>query len=149
MGPTAILDDVKKTKFFALRQLELRPLGRPVRSQGLYRLRYPGSYYIPHGLCICDTTLNSKQTNKQTNKLHGLSPRVNYTDRATSVCRRSDYQLLRIVGARGQRDGSLRPYFRFSRQKPLLVLKRLSGPRSRPTTFFLVVPGIEPGPPDL
>jgi hypothetical protein len=24
-----------------------------------------------------------------------------------------------------------------------------SGPRSRPTTFFLVVPGIEPGPPDL
>jgi hypothetical protein len=47
---------------------------------------------------------------------------------------------------------------RFSRQEPLLfyqvapqfVLTRLSGPRSRPTTFFfLVVPGIEPGPPDL
>jgi hypothetical protein len=31
-----------------------------------------------------------------------------------------------------------------------VVLTRLSGPRSRPTTlFFLVVPGIEPGPPDL
>jgi hypothetical protein len=30
-----------------------------------------------------------------------------------------------------------------------VVLKRLSGPRSRPTTLFLVVPGIEPGPPDL
>jgi hypothetical protein len=29
------------------------------------------------------------------------------------------------------------------------VLTRLSGPRSRPTTFFLVVPGIEPWPPDL
>jgi hypothetical protein len=46
---------------------------------------------------------------------------------------------------------------RFSRQEPLLfhqvapqfVLTRLSAPRSRPTTFFfLVVPGIEPGPPD-
>jgi hypothetical protein len=54
------------------------------------------------------------------------------------------------------------PYGRilgFSRQEPLLfyhssssvVLTRLSGPRSGPTTFFftLVVPGIEPGPPDL
>jgi hypothetical protein len=31
-----------------------------------------------------------------------------------------------------------------------VVLMRLSGPHSRPTTFFLlVVPGIEPGPPDL
>jgi hypothetical protein len=35
-------------------------------------------------------------TNKQTNKLHGLSPRANYTDRATAACRRSDCQLLRI-----------------------------------------------------
>jgi hypothetical protein len=31
-------------------------------------------------------------------KLHGLSPRVNYTDRATAACRRSDCQLLRIEG---------------------------------------------------
>jgi hypothetical protein len=43
---------------------------------------------------------------------------------------------------RGQRDGSLRPYSRLSRPEPLLflpsnssvVLTRLSGPRSRPTT---------------
>jgi hypothetical protein len=42
---------------------------------------------------------------------------------------------------RGQRDGSLQPYSRFSRLEPLLflpsssatVLMRLSGPRSRPT----------------
>jgi hypothetical protein len=27
---------------------------------------------------------------KQTNKLHGLSPRANYTDRATAACRRSE-----------------------------------------------------------
>jgi hypothetical protein len=53
-------------------------------------------------------------------KLHGLSPRAIYTDRATDACRRSDCKLLRIEGARGQRDGSLQPYSRFSRQKPLL-----------------------------
>jgi hypothetical protein len=43
---------------------------------------------------------------------------------------------------RGQRDGSLRPYSRFSRPEPLLflpssssiVLTRLNEPRSRPTT---------------
>jgi hypothetical protein len=33
------------------------------------------------------------------NELHGLSPRVNYTDRATAASRRSDCQLLRIKGA--------------------------------------------------
>jgi hypothetical protein len=32
-------------------------------------------------------------------KLHGLSPRANYTDRATAACRRSDCQLLQIKGA--------------------------------------------------
>jgi hypothetical protein len=31
--------------------------------------------------------------NKTYKNLHGLSPRANYTDRATAVCRRSDYQL--------------------------------------------------------
>jgi hypothetical protein len=29
-------------------------------------------------------------------KLHGLSPRANYTDRATAACRRTDCQLVRI-----------------------------------------------------
>jgi hypothetical protein len=33
-------------------------------------------------------------------KLHGLSPRANYTDRATAACRRSDCQPLRIEGAK-------------------------------------------------
>jgi hypothetical protein len=32
-------------------------------------------------------------------KLHSLSPRANYTDRATATCRRSDCQLLRIKSA--------------------------------------------------
>jgi hypothetical protein len=41
-------------------------------------------------------------------------------DRVTAACRRNDCQLLRIRGPRGQRDGSLRSYSRFSRQEPLL-----------------------------
>jgi hypothetical protein len=32
-------------------------------------------------------------------ELHGLSPRANYTDRATAACRLSNCQLLRIEGA--------------------------------------------------
>jgi hypothetical protein len=40
VGPRAGLDDVEKRKFLTLPGLELRPLGRPARSQSLYRLRY-------------------------------------------------------------------------------------------------------------
>jgi hypothetical protein len=36
---------------------------------------------------------------KTKTKLHGLSPRANYTDRATAACRRSDCQLVRLEGA--------------------------------------------------
>jgi hypothetical protein len=43
MGHRAGLDDVEK-KFLTLLGLELRLLGRPARSQSLYRLRYPGSH---------------------------------------------------------------------------------------------------------
>jgi hypothetical protein len=60
------------------------------------------------------------------------------TDRRLSA----NSQLLRIEGPRGQRDGSLWQYSRISRPEPLfflsssssIVLRRLSGPRSRPTT---------------
>jgi hypothetical protein len=38
-----------------------------------------------------------KQTDKQINKLRGLSPRANYTDRKTAACQRS------------QGSGTLRP----------------------------------------
>jgi hypothetical protein len=41
VGPRAGLDDVEKRKFLTLSGLELRPFGRPTRSQSLYRLRYP------------------------------------------------------------------------------------------------------------
>jgi hypothetical protein len=38
--------DVEKRKFLTLPGLGLRPLGRPVRSQSLYRLRYSNSLLI-------------------------------------------------------------------------------------------------------
>jgi hypothetical protein len=41
VGPRAGLDIVEKRKFLTLPRLELRSLGRPARSQSLYRLRYP------------------------------------------------------------------------------------------------------------
>jgi hypothetical protein len=37
------LDNVEGRKLLQLPGLELRPLGRPARSQSLYRLRLPGS----------------------------------------------------------------------------------------------------------
>jgi hypothetical protein len=40
MGPRDGLDDVEKRKTLTLLGLELRPLGRPARSQSLYRLRF-------------------------------------------------------------------------------------------------------------
>jgi hypothetical protein len=36
--------DVEKRKFLTLPGLELRTLGRPTRSQSLYRIRYPDSF---------------------------------------------------------------------------------------------------------
>jgi hypothetical protein len=58
----------------------------------------------------------------QLKKLHGLSPRANYTDRATAATRRSGCQLLRIEGATWS-AWSLRPYSRISRKEPLLFYK--------------------------
>jgi hypothetical protein len=42
---------------------------------------------------------SSKASRINKNKLHGLSPRANYTDRATAASRRSDCQVMRIEGA--------------------------------------------------
>jgi hypothetical protein len=52
--------------------------------------------------CSCLLEINSIYPHNYINlklKLHGLSPRANYTDRATAACRRSHCQLLRIEGA--------------------------------------------------
>jgi hypothetical protein len=44
VDPRAGLDDMEKTKFLTLPELELGPFGRPARNQSLYRMSYPGSY---------------------------------------------------------------------------------------------------------
>jgi hypothetical protein len=41
VDPRAGLDDVEKRILLTVPGLELRPLGRPARSQSQYRLRYP------------------------------------------------------------------------------------------------------------
>jgi hypothetical protein len=43
VDPRDGLDVVEKRKFLTLPGLEIRPIGRPARSQSLYRLSYPGS----------------------------------------------------------------------------------------------------------
>jgi hypothetical protein len=53
--------------------------------------------------------------------LHGLSPRANYTDRATASCRRSDCQLFADRGCHVVIvTDSYGRIIRFSRQEPLL-----------------------------
>jgi hypothetical protein len=44
VDPSDGLDAVERRKFLTPPGLELRPLGRPTRSQSLYRLRYPRSF---------------------------------------------------------------------------------------------------------
>jgi hypothetical protein len=46
VDPGAGLNDVQKKKLLALPGLQLRPLGRPARSQSQYRLRYSASQQI-------------------------------------------------------------------------------------------------------
>jgi hypothetical protein len=46
VGPITGLDDVEKIKFLTLPGLELRPLGRPDRSQSLYRLLFQCMYIL-------------------------------------------------------------------------------------------------------
>jgi hypothetical protein len=42
-APEPICDDVERRKILPVPRLDLRRHGRPVRSQSLYQLRYPGS----------------------------------------------------------------------------------------------------------
>jgi hypothetical protein len=48
---------------------------------------------------LLSTNVKIRMYKNKTNKLHGLIPRANYTDRATAACQRSECQLLRIKGA--------------------------------------------------
>jgi hypothetical protein len=74
-------------------------LAMTVRRQFLLLLLRKLSLYQRSGTSPTSFRCHMRYTNKQ--KLHGLSPRANYTDRATATCRRSDCQLLRIKGATG------------------------------------------------
>jgi hypothetical protein len=93
-------------------------------------------------------TVRKEQLYCTKTKLHGLSSRANYTDRAAAACRRSDCQLLRIEGATWSAWRIPRPYSRFFRQEPLLfyqVAPQLYSqgwvdPIPDPLLFF-VVPG--------
>jgi hypothetical protein len=60
----------------------------------LRKYKSPGSDQIPAELTQAGGEILLSKT-----KLHGLSPRANYTDRASAVCGRSDCQRLRIEGA--------------------------------------------------
>jgi hypothetical protein len=82
------------------------------RTTQLKRAGVPSCMFHVHALGTSGTCSNKK--------LHGLSPRANYTDRATAACRRSVANFCGYRVPRGQRDGFLWPYSRFSRQEPLL-----------------------------
>jgi hypothetical protein len=55
VGTITGLKDVEIRKILPLSGLKLRPLGRPARSQSLYRLRYPGSRDIRSRFFIYDS----------------------------------------------------------------------------------------------
>jgi ArsR family metal-binding transcriptional regulator len=67
----------------------------------MQRLRYVArmSAGIPVVILVDSSKVVVTRFGKLIKKLHGLSPRANYTDRETAVCRQSDCQLLRIEGA--------------------------------------------------
>jgi hypothetical protein len=76
-------------------------------------------------------------------KLCGFSPQANYTDQATAACRRNCWQLLRIEGVAWSTQRIPTAVISFFYTPELIlfhstsssvILTRLSGPRSRPTT---------------
>jgi hypothetical protein len=74
VGPGGGLDDVEKRKFLTLSGLELWPLGRPSRSQSLYRLCYPGCSYTAFRsinilqMCSFRFIANKISSNKQSSE---------------------------------------------------------------------------------
>jgi hypothetical protein len=118
-------------------------------------LKYCMLLHIIHTKTLGTVSLHPTLDKKK--KLHGLSPLANYTDRATAACRRSDCQLLRIEGATWSAWRIPTAVFSVYRHEPLLFYKVALQLYSRgwvnpvpdPLLFFLVVLGIEPGPPYL
>jgi hypothetical protein len=98
------------------------------------------NFFRKHLTYTCSLTWPNSSSNKLIYKLRGLSPRA--AERPPLLGEVSANFFLGYRVPLGQRDGSLMSYSRFSRPEPLLflsssssvVLTRLSGPRSRPTT---------------
>jgi hypothetical protein len=79
------------------RRIQVGSLGATLRafmSWLRYRWRDPNSPAVFAWLCSDNLAFSASQKKK----LRGLSPRANYTDRATAACRQNDCQLLRIEG---------------------------------------------------
>jgi hypothetical protein len=75
----------------AVKARKLAAICEPILSSRTPRFNFSSTLYPPDLLyTVYDLELT---------KLHGLSPRANYTDRATAASRRSDCQRLRIEGA--------------------------------------------------
>jgi hypothetical protein len=139
VGPTASLVDTQNSKIFLLR-LEFRTpgsIGCPACSQALDSIRYPGSL---------------KAFIK---KLRGLSPRANYTDRATAkfvpTFADGGCHVVSVTNPYGRILGFL------DRSRYFLFLVLLNCTHEAEWTPFqthyfsenLVAPGIESGPLDL
>jgi hypothetical protein len=70
--------------------------------RSIWKTQWDGKYLDNYISCYTPSseTFRPKFLKKKSKqKLHGLSPRANYTDRATAACRRSDCQRFRIKGA--------------------------------------------------
>jgi hypothetical protein len=82
------------TRWTRVVSVTTRPLHVDAKTHGNHVIR------ICVGMRICPDAMEIRKKSflrpKLKTKLHGLSPRANYTDRATAACQRSDYQLLRI-----------------------------------------------------
>jgi hypothetical protein len=65
VNPRVGLDDVEKRNFLTLPGLELRPLGRPARSQLPYRLRYLGSDIATPNVNINKATATARYQSAQ------------------------------------------------------------------------------------
>jgi hypothetical protein len=105
------------------------------------------------------TTINYHhiKLKKLKTKLHGLSLQANYTDRATAAHRQSDCRLFADRGCHvvsmtdpyGRILGFLDRSRYFSIKYLLSCTHEAEWSPFQTHNFFLVVPGIEPGPPYL
>jgi hypothetical protein len=108
---------------------EITPVRKSVRRLLTDWLQFGGADSTHYSLVTAVKTSNPTSVNraaypvrlKLKTKLHGLSPRANYTDRAIAACRRSNCHFVRIEDATWS-AWRIPPAVlsRFSRQEPLL-----------------------------